>query len=121
MTNAVAPIACSVRTRVGLALLPLLALTLLAVPGPAPARAQMISFIRDTEIERLLNDYAQPIFRAANLGGGQSEQLLIEQVLAQYKANLDLDLGTRENLARSMARSASAAASCAGSSDSTPR
>ena len=42
----------------------------------------------------------------ANLGGGQSEQLLIEQVLAQYKANLDLDLGTRENLARSMARSA---------------
>ena len=42
----------------------------------------------------------------ANLSGGQSEEVLIEQVLAQYKANLDLDLGTMDNLARSMARSA---------------
>lgn len=42
----------------------------------------------------------------ANLSGVHSEQVLIEQVLAQYKSNLDMDLGTLENLARSMARSA---------------
>lgn len=42
----------------------------------------------------------------ANLSGGQSEAVLIEQVLTQYKSNLDLDLGTLDNLARSMARSA---------------
>ncbi|MDX2157158.1 MAG: M48 family metalloprotease [Hyphomicrobiaceae bacterium] len=34
----------------------------------APADAQFISFIRDTEIERLLNDYSRPIFRAAGVG-----------------------------------------------------
>ncbi len=42
----------------------------------------------------------------ANLTGGLSEAVLIEQVLTQYKSNLDLDLGTLDNLARSMARSA---------------
>ncbi len=35
----------------------------------APARAQGIPLIRDSEIEDLLNKYAQPIFRAAGLGG----------------------------------------------------
>src|SRR5690606_36410422 len=30
-----------------------------------------ISLIRDTEIEALLNDYSQPIFRAAGLGTGR--------------------------------------------------
>lgn len=35
----------------------------------SPAQAQV--FIRDTEIEALLNDYAQPIFRAAGLGSGR--------------------------------------------------
>lgn len=33
-----------------------------------PAAAQGLSFIRDTEIENLLNDYARPIFKAAGLG-----------------------------------------------------
>ncbi|MCC6775029.1 MAG: M48 family metallopeptidase [Hyphomicrobiales bacterium] len=33
------------------------------------ARADRLSFIRDTEIERLLADYSRPIFRAAGLGG----------------------------------------------------
>lgn len=33
-----------------------------------PASAQGIPLIRDTEIEDLLNDYAQPIFKAAGLG-----------------------------------------------------
>ncbi len=42
----------------------------------------------------------------ANLNSGQSEEVLIEQVLSQYKSNLDLDLGTLDNLARAMARSA---------------
>ncbi len=32
------------------------------------AEAQYLSFIRDTEIERLLNDYSRPIFKAAGLG-----------------------------------------------------
>ncbi len=38
------------------------------VSAPDMARAQMLSFIRDTEIENLLNDYSRPIFRAAGLG-----------------------------------------------------
>lgn len=37
----------------------------------AEARAQQLSFIRDTEIERLLNDYSQPIFKAAGLGSSR--------------------------------------------------
>lgn len=41
------------------------------------ATAQSLSFIRDTEIERLLNDYAQPIFRAAGLGSGRITMRII--------------------------------------------
>lgn len=37
---------------------------------------------------------------------GASEEALLEKVLAQYKDNLELELGTQDNLARSMARSA---------------
>ena len=36
-------------------------------PMASTAKAQQISFIRDTEIERLLNDYSRPIFQAAGL------------------------------------------------------
>jgi DNA mismatch repair protein MutL len=43
----------------------------------------------------------------ADLGNNVQEELLLEKVLAQYKGNLDLDLSTRDNLARSMARNAS--------------
>ncbi len=40
----------------------------LAVAGPAlPGRAQGLPLVRDTEIERLLSDYAKPIFRAARV------------------------------------------------------
>jgi predicted Zn-dependent protease len=46
----------------------LLTITTLA---PEPARAQGLPLIRDSEVERLLNDYARPIFRAAGLGGGR--------------------------------------------------
>ena len=42
----------------------------------------------------------------ADLSGGISEEALLEKVLAQYKDNLELELGTQDNLARSMARSA---------------
>jgi len=38
---------------------------------PSQAEAQGIPLIRDSEIERLLNDYAQPIFRAAGVGNGR--------------------------------------------------
>lgn len=37
---------------------------------------------------------------------GVSEEALLEKVLTQYKDNLELELGTQDNLARSMARSA---------------
>ena len=40
------------------------------VPGK-PAEAQGLPLIRDTEIELLLNDYSQGIFRAAGLGTGR--------------------------------------------------
>jgi predicted Zn-dependent protease len=42
-----------------------------------PAEAQGLSFIRDTEIEQLLSDYAQPIFRAAGLGSGRITMRII--------------------------------------------
>jgi len=42
----------------------------------------------------------------AELQGRLSEEILLEKVLAQYKENLELQLGTRDNLARSMARNA---------------
>jgi len=42
----------------------------------------------------------------AELQAGISEEMLLEKVLAQYKGNLELQLGTRDNLARSMARNA---------------
>ena len=53
-----------------------LAVTLGALFGlallPAPnSSAQGLPLIRDTEIERLLNDYSRPIFDAAGLGGGR--------------------------------------------------
>ena len=50
-----------------------LAAFLLAAAALAPqaAEAQGIPLIRDAEIEALLNDYAQPIFRAAGLGQGR--------------------------------------------------
>ncbi len=41
-----------------------------------------------------------------DMGGGLTEEVLLERLLTQYKNNLELELGTQENLARSMARSA---------------
>ncbi len=42
----------------------------------------------------------------AEIGGRITEEMLLEKVLNQYKDNLELQLGTRDNLARSMARNA---------------
>ena len=43
----------------------------LAASYVAPAAAQGLPLIRDTEIEALLNDYSQNIFKAAGFGGGR--------------------------------------------------
>ncbi|HRN85196.1 MAG TPA: M48 family peptidase, partial [Hyphomicrobium sp.] len=48
-----------------------MATTAVTLYPAAEAEAQGISLIRDTEIEALLNDYSQPIFRAAGLGTGR--------------------------------------------------
>ncbi len=42
----------------------------------------------------------------SDMGSGQTEEMLLERLLTQYKNNLELELGVQENLARSMARSA---------------
>ncbi len=42
-----------------------------ALTAALPANAQGIPLIRDTEIEALLNDYANPIFKAAGFGSGR--------------------------------------------------
>ncbi len=42
-----------------------------ALMRPAPANAQRIPQIQDTEIEALLADYARPILEKAGLGGGR--------------------------------------------------
>ena len=44
---------------------------------PAPTHAQVLSYIRDTEIENLLKDYSRPIFRAAGLGSGRVTMRII--------------------------------------------
>ena len=48
------------------------------VCAPTPAAAQYLSFIRDTEIETLLSDYARPIFRAAGLGSGRVSMRIVK-------------------------------------------
>ncbi len=48
-----------------------------ALTAAVPAKAQGIPLIRDTEIENLLNDYAQPIFKAANLSAGRVQMRIV--------------------------------------------
>ncbi|MEZ5851804.1 MAG: M48 family metalloprotease [Hyphomicrobiaceae bacterium] len=51
----------------------------IAVGAPLQgAQAQVISFIRDTEIESLLSDYARPIFRAAGLGSNRITMRIVK-------------------------------------------
>ncbi|MEO1206797.1 MAG: M48 family metalloprotease [Pseudomonadota bacterium] len=49
----------------------------MALSTIVPANARGIPLIRDTEIENLLNDYAQPIFKAAGLGGGRVQMRIV--------------------------------------------
>jgi len=47
------------------------------ISSVAPASAQGLPLIRDTEIETLLNDYARPLFRAAGLGTGRVQMRIV--------------------------------------------
>lgn len=78
----------------------------------APADAALLREILD-EVNRLgfeITEFGGNSFAIhgspAELQGGISEETLLEKVLAQYKGNLELQLGARDNLARSMARNA---------------
>ncbi|MEO1282169.1 MAG: M48 family metalloprotease [Pseudomonadota bacterium] len=61
-------------TRKSVALITVVAV---ALSSAVPAQSQGIPLIRDTEIENLLNDYAQPIFKAAGLGGGRVKMRIV--------------------------------------------
>ena len=43
-----------------------------------PAAAQGIPLIRDTEIEKLLGDYASPVFQAAGFGSGRIKVRIVQ-------------------------------------------
>ncbi len=53
-------------------------LALGVVLASSGASAQYLSFIRDTEIETLLNDYARPVFKAANLGSSKIAMRIVK-------------------------------------------
>ena len=56
-----------------------LALAITCALPVGPVHAQGLSFIRDTEIENLMNDYARPIFRAAGLGTQRIKVRIVRQ------------------------------------------
>lgn len=79
----------------------------------SPGDARLLKDILP-EINRLgfdISEFGREAFLVqgvpADLPGGSDEQTLMEKLLHQYKSNHDLNLGSRENIARSMARSAS--------------
>ncbi len=49
----------------------------LSLQGVSRADAQSISVIRDAEVEQLLRDYANPLFKAANINSGSIKIILI--------------------------------------------
>ncbi|MBL8568796.1 MAG: M48 family metallopeptidase [Phreatobacter sp.] len=60
------------------ALAGLVALTSLAPTGVVEAQVPRgLPIIRDTEIENLLRDYARPLFRAAGVGGSQTNVIIV--------------------------------------------
>ncbi|MFN4255726.1 MAG: DNA mismatch repair endonuclease MutL [Saprospiraceae bacterium] len=78
----------------------------------APANAELLRDILP-EVNRLGFDVAEfgpNTFvvhgTPADMAAGQDEQALLEKLLYQYKSDLELELGTHENLARALARSA---------------
>jgi len=95
--------------------------------GSQPIATQKLLFPKNLELPAadaaLLRDILDEVnrlgFEIAEFGGnafvihgtpadlsGVSEEALLEKVLAQYKDNLELELGTQDNLARAMARNA---------------
>lgn len=95
--------------------------------GSQPIATQKLLFPKTFELPAadaaLLRDVLDEVnrlgFEIAEFGGnsfiihgtpadlsGVSEEALLEKVLAQYKDNLELELGIQDNLARSMARNA---------------
>jgi predicted Zn-dependent protease len=76
MTIAFKPMSITSRSMTRSALCGLSALALLG--STAPAAAQGIPLIRDTEIENLLNDYAKPLFRSAGLGSGRIRMRIVQ-------------------------------------------
>jgi predicted Zn-dependent protease len=55
----------------------LLALALVVSVPATPAHAQRVSIIRDAEVEQLLRDYADPIFRVAGVNKGAVKIILV--------------------------------------------
>ena len=95
--------------------------------GSQPIATQKLLFPKTLELPAadalLLRDILDEVnrlgFEIAEFGGnafvihgtpadlsGVSEEALLEKVLAQYKENLELELGIQDNLARAMARNA---------------
>jgi DNA mismatch repair protein MutL len=95
--------------------------------GSQPIATQKLLFPKNLELPAadaaLLRDILDEVnrlgFEIAEFGGnafvihgtpadlsGVSEEALLEKVLAQYKDNLELELGIQDNLARAMARNA---------------
>jgi predicted Zn-dependent protease len=76
MTIAFEPMTKSSQTIAGAALCGICAVAMLGTA--APAAAQGLPLIRDTEIENLLSDYAKPIFRSAGLGSGRIRMRIVQ-------------------------------------------
>ncbi|QCI66485.1 M48 family metalloprotease [Phreatobacter stygius] len=55
----------------------LAALVAVSTAAPALAQPRGLPIVRDTEIENLLRDYARPLFRAAGVGGSQTNVVII--------------------------------------------
>lgn len=71
-----APMAAASRTARRAVLAGACALSLSATV--TPAAAQGIPLIRDTEIEKLLSDYASPVFQAAGFGSGRIKVRIVQ-------------------------------------------
>ncbi len=65
------------RHRLFAALIAAASIALAPVPGQAQAPKPNLSIIRDSEIEQLLRDYANPIFRASGINEGATKIILV--------------------------------------------
>ncbi|MEL6864013.1 MAG: DNA mismatch repair endonuclease MutL [Bacteroidota bacterium] len=83
--------------------------TITLAPGDVPVLQEILPQINQLGFD--IQAFGQNAFIIhgvpADLQGSKDEQKVIESLLEQYKQNLELQLGIRENIARSIARSAS--------------